>query len=93
MIPSQAIIPGARNKQVVMYKEGSAKFAVVSTGLRDSSKVQITSGLNTGDTIVLTGLLSIKPDSKLTISKISNSESIKTAEVSPDKDISRKSTP
>jgi membrane fusion protein (multidrug efflux system) len=72
MIPSQAVIPGARNKQVIVYKQGVAKFVVVGTGIRDSSQVQIVSGLVVGDTVVTTGLLSIKPEGKLKISKISN---------------------
>lgn len=72
MVPSQAIIPGARNKQVVVYKDGKAKFSVVNTGIRDSSNVQILSGINAGDTVILTGLLSVKPDAKIKIGRISN---------------------
>jgi len=72
LIPSQAIIPGARNKQVILFKNGVARFVVVGTGVRDSSQVQITSGLSAGDTVVTTGLLSIKPEGKLTISRVSN---------------------
>ncbi|MEJ7738171.1 MAG: efflux RND transporter periplasmic adaptor subunit [Chitinophagaceae bacterium] len=74
LIPSQAIIPGARNKQVIRYKGGMARFAVVGTGIRDSSMVQITSGLEAGDTIVITGILAVKPDTKITLSKLSNDE-------------------
>jgi membrane fusion protein (multidrug efflux system) len=70
MIPSQAIIPGSRNKQVIIHRAGIANFTVVETGIRDSAKVQITSGLAAGDTIVITGILSVKPESKLKISKI-----------------------
>jgi membrane fusion protein, multidrug efflux system len=44
----------------------------VTTGVRDSSMVQITSGLNKGDTVVVTGLLSVKPDAKITLAKIVN---------------------
>jgi membrane fusion protein (multidrug efflux system) len=73
LIPSQAVIPGVRNKQVILFKKGIAKFVVVNTGIRDSSQVQITSGLAAGDTVVTTGLLSIKPEGKLKISNVSNS--------------------
>lgn len=71
LIPSQAIIPGSRNKQVILYKSGVAKFQVVNTGIRDSSRVQITSGINAGDTVVITGILSVKPNSKIKLSKVS----------------------
>ena len=70
MIPTQAIIPQARNKRVILYRDGTAKFEIVTTGIRDSSFVQITEGLKAGDTIITTGLLAIRPDSKIKLSKI-----------------------
>ena len=76
MVPSQAIIPGARNKQVVLYKQGKPKFVVVGTGVRDSSQVQITSGVNAGDTVLITGLLAIKPQSKLKLAKIASAKEV-----------------
>lgn len=72
MIPSQAIIPQARGKKVAVYTDSTAKFVDVTTGVRDSSNVQITSGLKVGDTIIVTGLLTVKPDSKVKINKIIN---------------------
>ncbi|HKH61724.1 MAG TPA: efflux RND transporter periplasmic adaptor subunit [Flavitalea sp.] len=70
VIPTQAVIPQARNKRVILYRNGEAKFEIVSTGIRDSSFVQITEGLKAGDTVVTTGLLAIRPDSKIQLSKI-----------------------
>jgi membrane fusion protein (multidrug efflux system) len=70
MIPTQAIIPGARNKQVILLKKDSALFTVVDTGIRDSSYVQIISGLRAGDTVITTGLMSIRPKSKLKIQSV-----------------------
>lgn len=74
MIPTQAIIPQARGKKVALYKGGTANFVDVITGVRDSSNVQITSGLNKGDTVIVTGLLSVKPDATVTINKIVNEQ-------------------
>ncbi|MCG7858185.1 efflux RND transporter periplasmic adaptor subunit [Flavihumibacter sediminis] len=70
MVPSQAVIPQARFKKVIVYRGGNASFETVTTGVRDSTSVQITSGLNVGDTIITTGLLSIKPEGKLEIIKM-----------------------
>ena len=70
MIPTQAVIPQARNKRVIVYRDGTAKFEIVTTGIRDSSFVQITEGLKAGDTIVTTGLLAIRPDSQIKLNKI-----------------------
>jgi len=70
MIPTQAIIPQARDKKVIVYRNGTAQFNTVVTGTRDSSKVEILSGLAVGDTIITTGLLSIKPESKINLSSL-----------------------
>jgi membrane fusion protein, multidrug efflux system len=70
MIPTQAIIPQARDKQVIVYNGGNADFRIVTTGTRDSAKVEILSGLLIGDTVITTGLLSIKPGSKINLSSL-----------------------
>ena len=70
MIPSQAVIPQARGKKVAVYRGGIVSFDDVTTGLRDSSMVQITHGLKVGDTIVVTGLMSLKPKAKVLLSKV-----------------------
>lgn len=74
MIPSQAIVPQARGKQIILFNGGTAKFVDVTTGLRDSASVQITSGLKAGDTIVVSGLMSTKPGSPLKLGKLVNQD-------------------
>ncbi len=71
MVPTQAIIPQARNKQLLLLRKDSVQFLVVQTGIRDSSYIQILNGVKAGDTIIITGLMSIRPKSKLKISKVS----------------------
>ena len=71
MIPSQAIIPQARGKQVAVFHNGITSFADVTTGIRDSANVQILTGLKAGDTIIITGLMSLKPKAKVILSKVS----------------------
>lgn len=70
MIPSQAVIPGARDKEVIVYRSGVASMEVVTTGIRDSAMVEITSGLKAGDTVLITGLLTTKDGSKVILSKV-----------------------
>jgi membrane fusion protein (multidrug efflux system) len=72
LIPTQAILPQARGKKVILYRSGKASFVDVTTGNRDSARVQILEGLKGGDTVVVTGLLSVRPDSKISIGKIIN---------------------
>ena len=70
IIPTQAVIPQARNKRVVVYKNGEPEFRIVTTGIRDSTFVQITDGLKIGDTVLTTGLLAIRPESKVKLTQI-----------------------
>jgi membrane fusion protein (multidrug efflux system) len=70
IVPSQAVIPQARNKSVIVYKDGKPTFEVVTTGIRDSSYVQVLDGLKEGDTVITTGLLAIRPDSKIKLVKV-----------------------
>jgi membrane fusion protein (multidrug efflux system) len=60
MIPSQALIPSTRFKNVIVANEGKAAFKIVTTGYRDSARIEILSGLKEGDTVITSGLLSIK---------------------------------
>ena len=70
MIPSQAIIPQARNKQVIVLRKDTTIFKIVETGIRDSAYVQILSGLAEGDTVITTGLMAIRPSAKVKVSHV-----------------------
>ncbi|MEI6901463.1 MAG: efflux RND transporter periplasmic adaptor subunit [Bacteroidota bacterium] len=70
MIPTQAIIPQERNKKVIVVKDGKATFVTVKTGIRQASKVEVTEGLQPGDTIATTGILFIKPNGSVKFSKV-----------------------
>lgn len=70
LVPTQAVVPQARGKKVYVYRGGVAQFVEVETGVRDSSMIQVTKGLQRGDTIITTGLLGLKPDAKVTIGKV-----------------------
>ena len=72
LVPTQAILPQARGKKVIVYKSGKAVFADVETGIRDSARIQILNGLQAGDTIVITGLLSVRPEAMIKIGRIVN---------------------
>lgn len=71
-IPSQALLPQTRGKQVVVVRNGKATFVDVQTGMRDNSNIQITSGLAPGDTVVISGLLFVKKDSPVKVAKVSS---------------------
>jgi membrane fusion protein, multidrug efflux system len=72
MIPSNSVIPQARNKQVAVYRNGIADMVAITTGARDSTDVQVLTGLKAGDTLITSGLLFVKPQSKIKLTKIVN---------------------
>lgn len=70
MIPNQAVIPQARDKQVIVSKGGKAKFVTVKTGIRQASMIEITEGIEPGDTVCTTGILFLRPNAPVNFSKI-----------------------
>jgi membrane fusion protein (multidrug efflux system) len=47
-------------------------FTIIETGIRDSAFVQVLSGIKAGDTVVTTGLMAIRPGSKVSVTKVSS---------------------
>jgi membrane fusion protein (multidrug efflux system) len=65
MIPSEAIIPVLEGKKVYIKKNGMVEEVFVETGLRNESKVEVLSGLNAGDSLITTAIMSLKPGMKV----------------------------
>lgn len=61
LIPTEAIVPQGRKKQVFIVKQGKANAIEITTGSRDSASIEVLSGLHFGDTVITTGLLFVKP--------------------------------
>jgi membrane fusion protein (multidrug efflux system) len=72
VVPSNAIIPDALSSQLVLVKNGKATFQNVETGIRKSDMIEITSGLQVGDTVVVSGVLYVRPNGKVKIKKVRN---------------------
>jgi membrane fusion protein (multidrug efflux system) len=70
MIPTQSIIPVARGKQIIVLNDGQIEFRNIRTGVRDSARVQVVEGLSTGDTLITTGLMFLRPDSKVKVTRL-----------------------
>ena len=62
LIPTQALIPEMRGQKVFITADGKAKKIAVEAGMRTDSTVQITGGLTPGDTVLITGIMQIRPD-------------------------------
>jgi membrane fusion protein (multidrug efflux system) len=62
IIPSQAIIPIQNGKKVFISNMGKAKEIMVETATRTDASILILSGLKAGDTVITTGVMSLKND-------------------------------
>jgi len=70
MIPTIVVQPLGRKKLVYLYKGGKSVPADITTGIRDSSSVQVLTGLSVGDTILTTGLLFLRPGADIKLKKV-----------------------
>jgi membrane fusion protein (multidrug efflux system) len=70
LIPTNAIIPDDKNKQVVLVKNGKAVFVNIETGDRQANNAEVTKGINPGDSIVVTGVLFARPKSVLKVRSV-----------------------
>jgi len=72
VVPTNAIIPDALSNQVILVKNGKAKFQNVETGERNSDNVQLLKGVEFGDTIIISGVLFVRPKGKIRVKKVVN---------------------
>jgi membrane fusion protein, multidrug efflux system len=70
IVPTNCIIPDDKFNLVILVKNGVASFVNVQTGLRESGTVEVTKGINVGDSIVVTGVLFARPNSKLKVRSV-----------------------
>lgn len=59
-IPNEAVIADIKGKSVWIKKEGKAKSVFVKIGTRTIDKIEILSGIERGDTIIITGLMQVR---------------------------------
>jgi membrane fusion protein (multidrug efflux system) len=70
MVPTQAVIPDLKSSKVFLYKNGIAVSQDVKTDMRTDTKIQVVEGLKAGDSVVVSGLIQIRPKSPLKILKV-----------------------
>ncbi len=69
LIPTQAIVPELKGQKVYIYRSGKVAQQNVEMGIRTDEYVQITSGLNPNDTLIISGILQIKPGAEVSITE------------------------
>ena len=69
LIPTEALIPVLKGYKVFVCKNGVASESRVVPGLRTKNRIEIIEGLAEGDTVITSGILSLKPGNKIQIKK------------------------
>jgi membrane fusion protein, multidrug efflux system len=70
LIPTEAMTADARGPKVFLYKGGQATPVMVQAGMRTDSVVQITHGLQAGDTVLTSGLMLIRPGAPISLTHV-----------------------
>lgn len=70
LIPTQAVIPDQTDKSIIIARNGRAHFVKIKTGIRQADNVEVTQGLQPGDTVITTGVLFLKENSKIIYSSV-----------------------
>lgn len=65
MVPTTAVAAEAGEKAVFVVEKGKASRRVVQTGLRLAESVLITSGLQAGDEVIVTGVQLVRPGASI----------------------------
>lgn len=67
LIPTEAIIPVLKGKQVYISKNGIAKAVDIESSIRTERNILVSSGLSVGDTVITSGIMAIKPDAPVKV--------------------------
>ena len=66
-LPAQALIPELSGHKIFLYRGGVVESRAIEIGIRTSSTVQITKGVQPGDTVLTSGILQVRPGSPVNI--------------------------
>jgi len=70
LLPTQAVIPDLKSNLVYVYQNGVAVSKAVKTDMRTDTKIQIIDGLKPGDSVVVSGIIQMRPKVPLKIAKV-----------------------
>lgn len=60
VVPAEALVPDIQGQKVLVIKQGKVASQRVQTGIRTGNKVQLTTGVQAGDSVLITGLLAVR---------------------------------
>jgi membrane fusion protein (multidrug efflux system) len=70
LVPTEVVIPDIEGEKVFVYKNGKAVSQLIRTGIRTENEIQITSGLSLGDTLIVSGIIQIRPNARIKLNTV-----------------------
>lgn len=70
MVPTEAVIPREKSKELFVARQGKAHLVEVRTGVREASQIEITEGIQPGDTVLTSGMLFLREGAKILYSAV-----------------------
>jgi len=67
LVPSEAVVPVQNGKKVFVAEKGKAQERMIETSTRTEKDVLVTSGIQPGDTVLTTGILTLKEGSPVKV--------------------------
>ncbi|WP_269222835.1 efflux RND transporter periplasmic adaptor subunit [Flavobacterium sp. IMCC34518] len=67
VVPTEAIVPVQNGKKVYISKNGMAKEVMVETANRTDASILVLSGLKAGDTLLTSGVMSLKDEAPIKV--------------------------
>lgn len=67
VVPTEAIIPVQNGKKVFISSNGQAKEVMIETATRTDASILVLSGLKAGDTVITSGVMSLKNEIPVTV--------------------------
>lgn len=69
-VPTESVIPDIKSNKVFVVANGVAEPREVKTDVRTATSIQITNGLKPGDSVIVSGIIQLRPKAPLKIVKI-----------------------
>ncbi len=70
LVPTEVVIPDIEGEKVFVYKNGKAVPQLIRTGIRTENQIQIVEGLNLGDTLIVSGIIQIRPNARIKLNSV-----------------------
>ncbi len=72
MIPTESVVPELGGHKVYLKKNGKVKPVEVEIGLRTEREIQILSGIALNDTVLVSGILQVRPGMDIKVNLVNN---------------------